>query len=109
MTILDLMNHTAGFEDKVIGLFSQEPESVLPLSELASVLQGHRDAGRTIVHCHGVFDLLHIGHIRYLEQARSFGDIEAVKGVSFDIQEGPKGPAAARQITSGALAPMSSR
>lgn len=34
ITILDLMNHTAGFEDKVIGLFSQEASSVRPLEEL---------------------------------------------------------------------------
>jgi len=27
-----------------------------------------------IVLCHGVFDLLHLGHIRHLEEARSFGD-----------------------------------
>ena len=27
-----------------------------------------------IVLCHGVFDMLHLGHIRHLEEARSFGD-----------------------------------
>lgn len=27
-----------------------------------------------LVLCHGVFDLLHIGHVRHLEQARAFGD-----------------------------------
>jgi rfaE bifunctional protein nucleotidyltransferase chain/domain len=30
---------------------------------------------RKIVLCHGVFDLLHVGHIRYFEQAKIFGDI----------------------------------
>ncbi len=29
----------------------------------------------TIIHCHGVFDLLHIGHIKYFEEAKSLGDI----------------------------------
>jgi rfaE bifunctional protein nucleotidyltransferase chain/domain len=30
---------------------------------------------KKIILCHGVFDLLHIGHIRYFEQAKKFGDI----------------------------------
>jgi bifunctional ADP-heptose synthase (sugar kinase/adenylyltransferase) len=29
------------------------------------------------VHCHGVFDLLHIGHIRYLQNAKNLGDARA--------------------------------
>ena len=29
----------------------------------------------SIIHCHGVFDLLHIGHIKYFEEAKSLGDI----------------------------------
>ncbi|MDP7020608.1 MAG: adenylyltransferase/cytidyltransferase family protein, partial [Pirellulaceae bacterium] len=33
-----------------------------------------RGAGRRVVLCHGVFDLVHIGHIRYLQQARQLGD-----------------------------------
>ena len=33
-----------------------------------------RSAGRRIVFTNGVFDILHAGHIRYLETARGFGD-----------------------------------
>jgi len=33
-----------------------------------------RAAGKTIVFTNGVFDLLHIGHLRYLQQARSLGN-----------------------------------
>src|SRR5712691_8405181 len=33
-----------------------------------------RDAGKTLVFTNGCFDLLHVGHVRYLEQARSLGD-----------------------------------
>lgn len=29
--------------------------------------------GDVVVHCHGVFDVLHLGHIKYLEKAKSFG------------------------------------
>jgi len=81
---------------------------VLPLSELPSVLQSHRDAQRTIVHCHGVFDLLHIGHIRYLEQARSFGDVLVVT-VTPDqfVDKGDKRPAFTEQLRAEALASLS--
>ena len=34
-----------------------------------------RAAGKTVVFTNGVFDLLHVGHVRYLEQARGFGDV----------------------------------
>lgn len=48
------------------------------LPELVPLLDRQRAAGRRIVHCHGVFDLLHIGHIRHFEQARKLGDILVV-------------------------------
>src|SRR5581483_11082619 len=34
--------------------------------------------GKRIVLCHGVFDLLHIGHVRHFEQARKLGDVLVV-------------------------------
>jgi len=33
-----------------------------------------RDVGRRLVFTNGVFDLLHVGHVRYLTQARALGD-----------------------------------
>ena len=42
-----------------------------------------RAAGKTIVFTNGVFDLLHPGHVRYLQQARSLGDALIV-GVNSD-------------------------
>jgi rfaE bifunctional protein nucleotidyltransferase chain/domain len=51
--------------------------------------------GKRIVFTNGCFDLLHIGHIRYLEKARTLGDILIV-GVNSDssvrILKGPKRP-----------------
>ena len=32
------------------------------------------DAGKILVFTNGVFDILHVGHVRYLEQARALGD-----------------------------------
>ena len=35
----------------------------------------HPLSGLTVVHCHGCFDVPHIGHIRHLEQAKAMGDV----------------------------------
>lgn len=53
-------------------------KKIKPLFELSDLLETLRDEGKKIVHCHGVFDLLHVGHIRYLAQAKKLGDILVV-------------------------------
>ncbi len=45
------------------------------LPELKEIAAQARRAGRTIVFGNGCFDLLHVGHIRYLQGARELGDI----------------------------------
>lgn len=42
---------------------------------MAQALRDLRVAGRTIVQCHGCFDIVHPGHIRYLHFARQLGDV----------------------------------
>jgi len=44
------------------------------VSEAAAVVERLRAAGKIIVFTNGVFDLLHVGHLRYLQQARALGD-----------------------------------
>ena len=48
--------------------------SILTLDELAAAVDADRAAGRTIALANGVFDLLHVGHIRYLEGAKAEAD-----------------------------------
>ena len=48
------------------------------IDELAKIISSCRAEGKKVVHCHGVFDLLHIWHIRYFEQARKLGDVLVV-------------------------------
>ncbi len=45
------------------------------LEELSNTIQALKREGNTIVHCHGVFDLLHPGHIQHFEAAKREGDI----------------------------------
>ncbi len=65
------------------------------LPELKRIAEEARKAGRTVVFANGCFDLIHVGHIRYLQAAREMGDILilAVNGDS-SVQEltGPGRP-----------------
>jgi D-glycero-beta-D-manno-heptose 1-phosphate adenylyltransferase len=58
-------------------------EKILSREGLHGVLDEHRQAGRKIVFANGVFDLLHVGHVRYLQAARAEGDLLVV-GVNSD-------------------------
>jgi len=49
-------------------------EKILSLDQLLGVRQGLRLAGKSLVFTNGVFDLLHVGHVRYLKSARLLGD-----------------------------------
>lgn len=50
-------------------------EKILSPGELLGVRQGLRTAGKTLVFTNGVFDLLHVGHVRYLAEAHALGDL----------------------------------
>jgi len=43
--------------------------------ELLPHLEEHRAKGKTIVFGNGCFDLIHVGHVRYLDAARALGDV----------------------------------
>ncbi len=47
---------------------------ILSQDELLRVREGLRAEGKRLVFTNGVFDLLHVGHVRYLASARSLGD-----------------------------------
>ncbi|HYT24296.1 MAG TPA: D-glycero-beta-D-manno-heptose 1-phosphate adenylyltransferase [Candidatus Polarisedimenticolia bacterium] len=47
---------------------------ILSPDELLGVRKDLRAAGKTLVFTNGVFDLLHVGHVRYLAAARALGD-----------------------------------
>ncbi len=49
-------------------------DKIVPLEELQQRANKLRAAGKKIVATNGCFDLLHVGHIRYLTAARALGD-----------------------------------
>ncbi len=63
--------------------------------KIASFCATLREAGATVVFTNGCFDILHAGHVRYLEQAKSYGDI-LVLGLNTDASvrenKGPRRP-----------------
>ncbi|MCN0180337.1 D-glycero-beta-D-manno-heptose 1-phosphate adenylyltransferase [Salinispora arenicola] len=52
--------------------------TLVDADELATIAVAHRRAGRSVVFTNGCFDVLHPGHVRYLEQARALGDLLVV-------------------------------
>jgi D-glycero-beta-D-manno-heptose 1-phosphate adenylyltransferase len=56
---------------------------IIDADELARRAKQLRDAGKKLVVTNGCFDLLHVGHVRYLAAARALGDALAV-GVNGD-------------------------
>ncbi|MBI5629798.1 MAG: adenylyltransferase/cytidyltransferase family protein [Elusimicrobia bacterium] len=77
------------------------------LEALAPVLARARSRNKRIVLCHGVFDLLHLGHIRYFENARKLGDILVVT-VTADryVNKGPMRPAFTEEMRAEAVAAL---
>lgn len=51
---------------------------IVQLEELSTRCEKLRSAGKKIVATNGCFDLLHVGHVRYLQAARALGDLLVV-------------------------------
>jgi rfaE bifunctional protein nucleotidyltransferase chain/domain len=64
-------------------LSEQMSAKIVELDELSSRCEKLRSSGQKIVDTNGCFDLLHIGHVRYLQSARALGDVLIV-GVNGD-------------------------
>ncbi|MDH4100559.1 MAG: D-glycero-beta-D-manno-heptose 1-phosphate adenylyltransferase [Nitrospirota bacterium] len=65
---------------------------VLPLEALAATCRDLREQGKRIVFTNGCFDILHVGHTRYLQKARETGDCLVVAVNSDASVRGLKGP-----------------
>jgi D-beta-D-heptose 7-phosphate kinase/D-beta-D-heptose 1-phosphate adenosyltransferase len=66
---------------------------ILDRPSLLAALADRRRRGHRIVFTNGCFDLMHVGHVRYLQQARGLGDVLVV-GVNTDgsVRRLAKGP-----------------
>ena len=77
------------------------------LEDLKSIAADLKEKGKKVVHCHGVFDLLHLGHIKHFEQAKTFGDILIVTVTPDEfVNKGPNRPAFTTVLRLEALAAL---
>jgi rfaE bifunctional protein kinase chain/domain/rfaE bifunctional protein nucleotidyltransferase chain/domain len=82
-------------------------QKIKDLEELAALLNEVRANGRRIVHCHGVFDLLHIGHIRHFEAAKQHGDVLVVTLTPDKyVNKGPHRPAFPQDLRAEMIASL---
>jgi rfaE bifunctional protein nucleotidyltransferase chain/domain len=77
------------------------------LQDIGEILEKERKKGLKIVQCHGVFDLLHPGHIRHFREAREQGD-RLVVSVTPDrfVNKGPGRPAFPEHLRLESLAAL---
>ncbi|MEU7926586.1 D-glycero-beta-D-manno-heptose 1-phosphate adenylyltransferase [Micromonospora sp. NPDC049107] len=83
--------------DDLLAALDMPPEAsghpaVVGTDELDAIVAEHREAGRSVVFTNGCFDVLHPGHVRYLEQARALGDLLIVAVNSDGSVRRLKGP-----------------
>jgi D-beta-D-heptose 7-phosphate kinase/D-beta-D-heptose 1-phosphate adenosyltransferase len=102
--------------EELLGALSQEialhlDEKVLQRHRLLARVTAWRAAGERVVFTNGCFDILHIGHIRLLEQARRHGD-RLIVGLNSDASvrqlKGRLRPIVAASERAGILAALSS-
>jgi len=81
---------------------------IIQISDIDNILSNYRLKNSTIVQCHGVFDLLHIGHIKYFNEASTMGDILIVS-ITPDrfVNKGPGRPAFNEKLRAEALSALS--
>lgn len=77
------------------------------LSELSSILKKLKTDGKKIVHCHGVFDLVHPGHVRHFQAAKARGDVLVVT-ITLDkyVNKGPGRPVFTEELRAESVAAL---
>lgn len=80
---------------------------IVTVEELAIIVAGLKKSGTKVVQAHGTFDLLHLGHVKHLESARSKGDALIVT-ITADkyVNKGPNRPVFNEQLRAEMLAAL---
>jgi len=84
-------------------------KKIVSIEVLGKIVSKQKAKGKKVVLCHGVFDLLHLGHINHFQEAKKYGDILVVTVTSDQyVNKGPNRPAFAAQDRLRALASLNS-
>lgn len=82
-------------------------QKILDIDLLAKLARELRQKGKKIVLCHGTFDLMHTGHIRYLQRAQKEGDVLLVTVTADEfVNKGPGRPVFGEQLRAENLAAL---
>jgi rfaE bifunctional protein nucleotidyltransferase chain/domain len=77
------------------------------LNRLAEEIDEKKSNEQVVIQCHGVFDLLHLGHIKYFQEAKSFGDILVVTVTPDEyVRRGPGRPVFTAEQRAEAIAAL---
>ena len=88
-------------------MVSTPHRKIVTPTELAQAVRDAQAAGRSVVHCHGCFDIVHPGHLRYLQFARAQGDVLIVSLTGdAGIQKGPDRPYIPQELRAENLAAL---
>ena len=80
---------------------------IVSRQQLVGLVAQARRNGKTVVQCHGCFDIVHPGHIRYLEFARRQGDLLLVSLTGDqDVSKGDSRPYVPEQLRAESLAAL---
>jgi len=80
---------------------------IISFKDLSSVSELCKNKNKKIVLCHGMFDLVHLGHIRYFQQAKKQGDVLIVTITADEFcRKGPGKPAFSEDLRAESLAAL---
>jgi len=84
-------------------------KKIVEINQLSNIVSKEQAKNKTIIHCHGVFDLLHVGHIKYFQEAKSMGDILLVTLTPDKyVNKGPGRPVFSEDLRAEAIASLES-
>ena len=84
-------------------------QKIFSLEKLQKIIAKEKVKKKKIVLCHGVFDLLHIGHIKHFQEAKALGELLIVT-ITPDkyVKKGPNRPAFTTSLRLEAVAALES-
>jgi rfaE bifunctional protein nucleotidyltransferase chain/domain len=80
---------------------------IVSVNQLQEIVTLYKQDGKKVVHCHGCFDLMHPGHIKYFQASKKMGDILIVT-LSPDkfVDKGPDRPVFNQQLRAESIAAL---
>jgi cytidyltransferase-like protein len=105
-SVIELDNITES-PPKVPELRGPVAAKIKKVDELADIIRALKENGKRVVQCHGVFDLVHPGHIRHLESAKRQGDVLVVTVTRDEyVNKGPGRPVFTHRLRAESLASL---